>query len=438
MRAAGNANPAFPSASVGSLKDLKVPKYLTLEETAERLGVDYKTVYRLVRTGEISAGKIGRIYRVREEDIDAYFERQKRQMAEQTRRLRPLEGLRCGACGKEILSELSVAGACRQCGKEICPACWSIRKVRACATHAAAAAEVPPPARRRRTAGRKPAAAAEEKAEDRGQVIDRLRAEGKPVVTAAEGRLAEEAFIRSFGQRLERIEELPEPLSGRAVVLRRARVKHEIEARFKGNDSLPLNRISRFILRTGGWGKPRSCLVLEARFACRPEVIESRGYDADPMTEGDLTPVLHALAGRGRKGECFHVAAVASPTGWTRGAISMIAERNRAKAFHDKRAAVALVDLHADTVHLDESDERLFPFWPVLAPQRWEDEVERCARNVREILQAKNSLSLADAVRACKAHAVFVRAAFDRLEREGAYAVDELDDIGLVISRLSP
>ena len=51
--------------------------YLSIQEAAENLGVEYKTVYRLVKQGEIPAGKIGRVFRIRREDLDAYFERQK-------------------------------------------------------------------------------------------------------------------------------------------------------------------------------------------------------------------------------------------------------------------------------------------------------------------------------------------------------------------------
>ena len=51
--------------------------YLSIQEAAEHLGVEYKTVYRLVKQGEIPAGKIGRVFRIRREDLDAYFERQK-------------------------------------------------------------------------------------------------------------------------------------------------------------------------------------------------------------------------------------------------------------------------------------------------------------------------------------------------------------------------
>ena len=107
--------------------------YLTVEEAAERLGVEYKTVYRLVRGGEIPAGKIGRVYRIREEDLDAYFEQQKERIASEARRdAAAVEGFRCGACGKQILSELSIGWRCKTTGKPICQACWSIKRIRSC------------------------------------------------------------------------------------------------------------------------------------------------------------------------------------------------------------------------------------------------------------------------------------------------------------------
>ena len=79
-------------------------KYLTVGEAASRLGVEYKTVYRLIRSGDIPAGKIGRIYRIREGDLSAFFDRQKQHVAAQAGRtgLTALEGRRCGACGNPM------------------------------------------------------------------------------------------------------------------------------------------------------------------------------------------------------------------------------------------------------------------------------------------------------------------------------------------------
>jgi len=50
-------------------------KFLSIEEAAKLLGVDYKTIYRLVRSGEIPAARIGRVYRIKRKDLDEFFER---------------------------------------------------------------------------------------------------------------------------------------------------------------------------------------------------------------------------------------------------------------------------------------------------------------------------------------------------------------------------
>jgi excisionase family DNA binding protein len=49
---------------------------LTVAEVAEMLRVSTMTVYRLIRTGELPAVRIGRSYRVREPDLEAYLESQ--------------------------------------------------------------------------------------------------------------------------------------------------------------------------------------------------------------------------------------------------------------------------------------------------------------------------------------------------------------------------
>lgn len=50
---------------------------MTVEEAAERLRVDPKTVYRLINMGELKAILIGRVYRVEEEDLDEFKQQAK-------------------------------------------------------------------------------------------------------------------------------------------------------------------------------------------------------------------------------------------------------------------------------------------------------------------------------------------------------------------------
>lgn len=49
-------------------------RLLTVAEVANVMRVSRMTVYRLIRRGQLKAIRVGRNYRVREEDLKAYLE----------------------------------------------------------------------------------------------------------------------------------------------------------------------------------------------------------------------------------------------------------------------------------------------------------------------------------------------------------------------------
>ena len=48
-------------------------RFVTVSEVAAVLRVSNMTVYRLVQAGELPAVRVGRSYRIREEDVDRYL-----------------------------------------------------------------------------------------------------------------------------------------------------------------------------------------------------------------------------------------------------------------------------------------------------------------------------------------------------------------------------
>jgi excisionase family DNA binding protein len=50
------------------------PRLLTPNEVAEQLRVSTMTVYRLIKAGDLRAARIGKSFRIREEDVDAYLQ----------------------------------------------------------------------------------------------------------------------------------------------------------------------------------------------------------------------------------------------------------------------------------------------------------------------------------------------------------------------------
>jgi len=49
------------------------PEFMTVAEVAERMRVSKMTVYRLLHGGELPAVRVGRSFRVREDDVDEYL-----------------------------------------------------------------------------------------------------------------------------------------------------------------------------------------------------------------------------------------------------------------------------------------------------------------------------------------------------------------------------
>ena len=105
-------------------------EYLSLEEVADFLGVTYQLIYRLVRTGELPAARLGKLYRVSRKDLDAYLERSKKDAA-------ATGGGVCSACGTFYRSKASLVNVCTAegCEEPICFDCWNRLGVRRCKKH---------------------------------------------------------------------------------------------------------------------------------------------------------------------------------------------------------------------------------------------------------------------------------------------------------------
>jgi excisionase family DNA binding protein len=48
-------------------------RFLTVAEVAQMMRVSTMTVYRLIKAGELASARVGKSYRIREEDVDAYL-----------------------------------------------------------------------------------------------------------------------------------------------------------------------------------------------------------------------------------------------------------------------------------------------------------------------------------------------------------------------------
>ena len=97
--------------------------FWSVEEVADLLGVNYQLIYRQVREGKLPALRVGRIYRIKKADLEAYLERNTTGAS---------GGFDCGACGRRYHSRLSERGRCPETDRPICIDCWDRRGVRSC------------------------------------------------------------------------------------------------------------------------------------------------------------------------------------------------------------------------------------------------------------------------------------------------------------------
>lgn len=57
-------------------QSLSRARFLTVNEVADLLRVSSMTIYRLIKDGELPAVRVGKSYRLLEQDIDAYLAKQ--------------------------------------------------------------------------------------------------------------------------------------------------------------------------------------------------------------------------------------------------------------------------------------------------------------------------------------------------------------------------
>jgi len=449
-------------------------RLLDIREVAEFLRVEYKTAYRLVTSGEIPAAKIGKSYRIKQSDLVAYFEDRMRATQETIAAKAGVEPSReeprqCSWCGAQILSKLARTGECEVCAAVICENCSTVGGVRRCRDHAVGEEERPAcGVCGTELAGRWAAAAvcAEEGCERPvcndcftrdgarrclehtptpakvAEEVARLREKGKPAVSAQEARVLEATFLSRVENRLRSAKRLLDPTLGDYApadslsigVSREGRAGPATKA--KGLEAIaPRNEalLAEVSLKRGRRKKDH-VLTMVACSLAHAGAHEERGYDAAPVS---LAEVAEALAVRARHAESvgvLEVVALASPTGWTKEAVAHVAGPEGKKQFSHRLVAACLVDTATGTVHANEHDDRLRPYLYFFTMESDEKLVERCVSAAEEQLLARNSFSLRDLLDLLPVEERIAELAFRKLGSLAKYILDQIEDIGLVLS----
>lgn len=106
------------------MSELPTDKWFwSLEEIARLLDVNYQLVYRQVKDGKLPALRVGRIYRVKRADLEAYMDLNSTVTS---------GAFVCGHCGNHYRSHLSERGRCPNTDLPVCFDCWDRKRIRTC------------------------------------------------------------------------------------------------------------------------------------------------------------------------------------------------------------------------------------------------------------------------------------------------------------------
>jgi excisionase family DNA binding protein len=403
-------------------------QFLSIKDAAEYLGVDYKTVYRLVRSGELPAGKIGGVYRIRQIDLEQFFERQKSRLVDGEWTpigAGAIDLLKCGRCFRLIPTEDQIGGPCRRaddgCEEVLCQSCWAQYPDRACDAHRPTPADQLAAARNQLRAG---------------QIT--------LIVTALEARQREQAFIARFERKVRAIDRIRHPLDGQVYAvedwdaIRRASdetaaLMEHLHVGYLDKrvaDRLPLNVALGFQIA----GKAnRAGLGLEAQVMSNLAAHARDGFDTQPATVEELQSRLQHAIEIAEADKAAVILGLASTSGWDKAALKMVSADVRGGSFTHRLVMPCLIDLLRGTVTYNTLDERLKPFAGLFTPVLAEEEIERIAHSIQETLLLRESVSLAEVMRDVPASEDLARQAFERLAHTGQYQVQEIERVGTVI-----
>ena len=67
-------NPVAEDEAIINRERIMTDKLLTVQEAAERMGLHHQTLRKIIKTGRLKASRIGRVLRIRPEDVEAFIE----------------------------------------------------------------------------------------------------------------------------------------------------------------------------------------------------------------------------------------------------------------------------------------------------------------------------------------------------------------------------
>ncbi len=396
--------------------------FLSIREASQYLGVEYKTLYRIVLAGKLPASRIGGVYRIKREDLDKYLEEQKVTVGRDNVPT-------CGRCHRLIKNPEMAGGRCQypDCEALLCRVCWVDERDRYCLEHRQSPESKLAEARQRLETGEIPV-----------------------LVTAAEARQKELNFIGRFDQKIRQLREVTSPVDGRTLHIKSWEDIHEEYSdegptvpSYSGKENIkaafavvPVNLRSTYTILGHGKSKQgNGGFAIEAAVFSHGRSCKEDGFDTRPANHAELVWLLERAISSAKNHGAILIVGFASPTGWTPEACEIVSGMGTGRGFSSVYISSCLIDLRDDRLIANPLDNRLRLFIDIFHGDLDEEIIVRVMDFVQSKLLSRDSQTLQEVVDATGADAKLVKKAFVRLEQTGAYVLSHLDDVGLTILR---
>ncbi len=393
----------------------RTPSLLSLTDAASALGMDCKTVYRLICAGKLPAIKRNGAYMIQQEDINQLeqCDLEGESLTGMSVVVGTNEALRCGLCLRLIEVGTKVGGACvhEGCEEILCDLCWHPSGAQLCHRHLPTREQRYEAARREWAAGRLPV-----------------------LVSACEARQCELNFINRFEHKVCQVITQIDPVGG-AIFHNptwdtASSSLMPVSSDADGPTVLPINARSAYSLRN-------AAIRMEARVLSRLERYGVDGFDTKPLGTKDLlehlADAIHIAVSC--PSACVYVLGLASLTGWAQEAVDYVTSPEPGQPFFHPVVMPYLADLASGRVHRNLQDLRLNPFAALFSSGLPEEEIRATMRAVRDALLRHESVTLSQAIAETGSAQDFAQQAFKRLATNGSFVVTDTPEFGLVITR---
>lgn len=393
-------------------------EYLSIKEVADYLGVDYKTIYRLVQQAEIPAGKVGGVYRIPRQEVEAYYERQRQVLVRQASATLPIK---CGRCLR-LLAPYEIEGPCdgEECEEPICRTCWEADPDHRCRLHVRSREERLALARAQLQKGAIASLLTSDQAYQR-EILYLSRVEAKlreqtalpHPTTRRMLRVASWDVIETRVQQLDRIREAT------------------IDSMKDAVGPLPTNPRITYRVAKG--------LMLELLVYSDLAAHLRQGFVTEASSHTQLFEQLGQAMERAEKESSLVVLGLAATAGWeTEASELIVGGRSGQRPFFHRLLAPVLVDLTSDRLTYNTTDQRLDGLAELYSAEMGIDVVQRVIDAAEALFDAgRSGVLMSELVEREKVSPSDVAEAFGRLAARGEYRVEEIDQRDRLLLRRS-